>query len=324
MVGATPAGVMIVFSELFGLTFGDWLSILLVPVVLAGLGGLGRLFITWLKRRDLEVEKQRLENEQALEQQRAQDEVFQAYLNQMSQPLIDRELYKAGRYDAVRVLARARTIGVLWKLDAYRKRSLMQFLHEARLIRRKELPDRVSPEPAPSAPGVDQDREEDQKFVENPVIGLSSADLIESFLKWINLSKADLTGADLKRANLGEADLRSVDLRGVDLEGADLRGALLSKAEDLEDADLEVKGADLRKANLKDADLSNANLSDANLSDANLEDATGWNKEQLKQAESLEGATMPTGQILKSKDNPDGSTPEEWLESHGKETSGPP
>jgi uncharacterized iron-regulated membrane protein len=84
---------MIVFSELFGLTFGDWLSILIVPVVLAGLGGLGRLFITWLKRRDLEVEKQRLENEQALEQQRAQDEVFQAYLNQMSQPLIDRELY---------------------------------------------------------------------------------------------------------------------------------------------------------------------------------------------------------------------------------------
>jgi hypothetical protein len=89
----------------------------------------------------------------------------------MSQPLIDKQLHKTGRYDAVRVLARARTIGVLWKLDAYRKRSLMQFLHEARLIRRKELPDRVPPEPAPSAPGVDQ------KSVENAVIGLSSADL---------------------------------------------------------------------------------------------------------------------------------------------------
>jgi hypothetical protein len=104
--------------------------ILIVPVVLAGLG---YLFTWWQKNRDLKVEAQRLKNEQELEQQRAQDEVFQAYLDQLMEPLISGQLHKAGRFDSVRVLARARTVGVLWKLDPNRKRSLLQSrLHQDR------------------------------------------------------------------------------------------------------------------------------------------------------------------------------------------------
>jgi uncharacterized protein YjbI with pentapeptide repeats len=99
----------------------------------------------------------------------------------------------------------------LWKLDPNRKRSLMQFLHEAKLIRREEL---------------DQQGEE----VENPVIGLSGADLRDGYLRGLNLSKADLRGADLKSVNLRNADLKSADLRGANVKGADLSGAYLKGA----------------------------------------------------------------------------------------------
>src|SRR5215213_1007780 len=145
----------------FGLTLEELLSILIVPVVLAGLG---YVFTWWQKNRDLKVEAQRLKNEQELEQQRAQDEVFQAYLDQLAEPLTSGQLHKSRRFDSVRVLARARTVGVLWKLDSNRKRSLMQFLHEAKLIRREEL-----------------DRKGEE--IVNPVIGLSGADLGGGYLR---------------------------------------------------------------------------------------------------------------------------------------------
>jgi len=242
----------------FGLDFEELLSILIVPVTLAGLG---YLFTSWQKDRDLKVEAQRLKNAQELERQRAQDEVFQAYLDQLAEPLISGKLHEAGRFDSVRVLARARTVGVLWKLDPNRKRSLMQFLHEAKLIRREEL-GRVG-----------------EKAV-NPIVGLSGADLRDGYLRWLDLSKADLRGADLKGADLRNANLKSADLRGADLEGSDLRGALLTEAEDTEGADL--KGADLRDANLMDADLSGADLEGALLDEG-----------QLDESKSHAGATMP-------------------------------
>lgn len=202
--------VVIVLDERLGLKSKDLLSILIVPVALAVVG---YLFTWWQKSRDFAVEEQRLKNARELEQQRAQDEVFQAYLDQMSQPLIDRKLFEVGRYDPVRVLARARTLGVLWKLDANRKRSLMQFLHEARLIRREEL----------------RDPEEDwEEPVENPVIGLSGADLRGAFLKWLDLSKADLSGADLSDASLKGANLHHAKVTDKQLDTAkSLKGATM-------------------------------------------------------------------------------------------------
>jgi hypothetical protein len=71
----------IVVRKPFRLTLEDSLSILIVPVALAGVG---YLLTWWQKNRDLAVEAQRLKNSQELEQQRAQDEVFQAYLDQLT------------------------------------------------------------------------------------------------------------------------------------------------------------------------------------------------------------------------------------------------
>jgi uncharacterized protein YjbI with pentapeptide repeats len=70
-----------------------------------------------------------------------------------------------------------------------------------------------------------------------------------------------------------------------------------------------LTGGNLQGAFLQGADLIRANLQEAKVTDA-----------QLADAQSLQGATMPDGQILKSDDNPDGPSFEEWLKD--KEGSG--
>ena len=70
-------------------------------------------------------------------------------------------------------------------------------------------------------------------------------------------------------ASLGGADLRGADLRGADLALADLRGA-------------DLTGANLRGAFLLGADLGEARVTN----------------EQLNDARSLAGATLPDGTRL--------------------------
>jgi hypothetical protein len=120
------------------------------------------------------------------------------------------------------------------------------------------------------------------------VVSLYGADLSGANLSEVpNLSKADLSNAILSGANLSGDFLIEADLSNADLSGANLGDAILLRA-DLSEADL--SGADLRGADLRGADLNGANVS----------------PEQLAQAYSLEGATLPSEQILKSDDNPNG------------------
>jgi hypothetical protein len=100
----------------------EWLKLLIVPAVLAG-GGL------WFNT-------QQREREQKIANDRAQDEALQAYLDQISQLLTDKErpLRRAQPGDNLSAVARARTLTALTRLDAGRKRSVVQFLQEANLI----------------------------------------------------------------------------------------------------------------------------------------------------------------------------------------------
>jgi uncharacterized protein YjbI with pentapeptide repeats len=91
-----------------------------------------------------------------------------------------------------------------------------------------------------------------------------------------DLAAAELAGAFLEEANLFKADLRKANLRGTNLSRTNLSGANLFEA-------------DLSYANLFGADLSYADLSGADLSQARVA------LDQLEQAKSLEGATMPNG-----------------------------
>jgi hypothetical protein len=118
-----------------GKTVWDWLPIvgaLLIPVVIA--------FGTWrITTQQGKLEDQRAQVEQELAEQRAQDEVLQAYLDQMSGLLLERDLRASEEDSEVRTLARARTLTVLERLeDPSRKTAVMQFLVEANLVQRVE------------------------------------------------------------------------------------------------------------------------------------------------------------------------------------------
>jgi hypothetical protein len=176
-------------------------------------------------------------------------------------------------------VVRSRTLTVLNRLDGSRKGSVVQFLFEARLIRR------------------------DPPIIDLLGANLAGACLVEADLSGVYLRSVDLRGAvltsseryytNLIGATLSEADMSDADLRGVDLSSAHLGYAVLRSA-DLRGTRLD--NAYLSHANLTGADLSGANLSSVDLSWANLRGTTGVTEERLEQqASSLEGATMPAG-----------------------------
>jgi hypothetical protein len=141
-----------------------------------------------------EIEDQRAESERIVEEQRAQDDALQAYLDQMSTLLLEKNLRSSEVDSEVRMLARARTLSVLGRLDPRRRTEALRFLLEANLVR-----------------SVDG---------RNPVIELSEAEL----------SGADLSDAKLKGADLNEAQLSDVNLSEADLSDADLSNASLKEA----------------------------------------------------------------------------------------------
>jgi hypothetical protein len=141
--------------------------------------------------------------------QRAQDDALQAYLDQMSHMLTNKErpLRRAQPGDDLSVVARARTLTVLTKLekkrtlDKERKGSVVQFLYESGLITKARR-----------------------------ILDLSKADLFMADLYWAKLSEANLHGVYLIKANLIKANLSGAYLIEADLVDADLSDANLSNA----------------------------------------------------------------------------------------------
>jgi uncharacterized protein YjbI with pentapeptide repeats len=374
----------------------DWLqlmSALAVPVVIAVAG-------FWFttnqnaqqdkleNKRIAEAQKladQRAQVDREIEEQRAQDEALQAYLDQMSQLLLDKKLLRSEESSPVRTLAQARTTTIISRLDAEDNVSVTRFLTDSGLTgaRRANLeqPSTVSLLRQTALRDADLAGaflpDADLTEANLPDADLSNASLVSADLSGANLEGtklkgadlifADLTNADLRDANLTDANLDKVKWKGTELEGAtlpsssskfveqlidliqrgdSLEGANLVGADlaqrnlagaSLQDADLSkasLSGANLEDANLAEADLFSADLSGtnlegaslegANLEDTNLEDAALSNtnlreanvtQKQLDQAGSLEGATMPDGQVLKGPDSPNGPTFEEWRKS---------
>jgi uncharacterized protein YjbI with pentapeptide repeats len=301
--------------DLGGMTLRNWLPIvgaLLVSLVIA----LGIWGITWQleklenqrAQQAQKLENQRAEAERELAEQRAQDEALQAYLDQMSQLILDRELLQVEQGDPVHepgdpvhTLAQALTSTAILRLDAEHNESVTHFLSNSGLAVRSEDSPRLLRGSTLSHAKLSG------AYLPNADLGdadLSGADLSNALLLNANLIGADLSGADLSNALLDNADLiahlANANLSGANLIGADLSDANLFSA-DLSDANL--IGADLSRA-----DLSEANLVGANLENANLGGADGiTNAELEQQALSLVGADMPNGQKY-----------EDWLKSKGK------
>ncbi len=180
-----------------------------------------------------------------LEAQRAREAALQKYFEQVGKLLIE----QSGKPN-VATVARAQTLAVLEGLDPERKRILLQFLSESKLIS-----------------GV------------SPKIKMKRANLRDANLNEAELKEANLERARLRRAKLSKADMKKAKLRKAKLGKADLSEAELNDA-DLSKAVLEK--ANLNKANLSNADLSDADLSGAkNLTQEQIDKAVGDDRTKL-------------------------------------------
>jgi hypothetical protein len=232
-----------VVSSIFGIKLWNLLKVLVVPITV----GAAVPWLNWLQKK----------REQDVEDQRAQDEALQAYLDYLSERILKDDLRDAVEGTGLRRLTRARTLTVLERLGPKSKGRVMQFLAELNLIQRK-LTERGPLEKRPS-----------YKAFKNEAV--------------VSLRGADLSGAYLRRANLYAVGLLNVDLSNADLSSANLIAAKL-------------RNANLSGANLSGANLSRADLTGTDLSYATLRGVEGWTEEDLTTAKSLKGATMHNGQ----------------------------
>jgi uncharacterized protein YjbI with pentapeptide repeats len=199
----------------------------------------------------------------------------------MTELLLNKGLATSEPDQPIRDIARSSTLAAVRQLDTDRKAILLQFLYESNLIT-----------------GVD------------PIISLNGANLSGAFLFRANLNGANLSGAHLYSSLLRGANLNGTDLTDADLSGANLSSAILDNAflsgANLNFADLSganLSSAILDNAFLSGADLSfaflfRANLSDADLRGADLSNARNLTNQQLAQARSLLGATLPNGTVM--------------------------
>jgi hypothetical protein len=186
---------------------GDAKAVSENAAVIGALLALGGVFTTQLVNSALEdrrareardIEATRAQETRRIETMRAEVSALRTYFEHMGRLLADPDhpLHRTMLGDDARTLARANTLLILQSIDdPVRKRNLVEFLHQSRLI-----------------------------HSELPVVDLHGA----------NLGEADLSHANLSHANLRGADLYEANLRGAHLEGADLRDARGVTEEELE------------------------------------------------------------------------------------------
>src|SRR5215217_4248892 len=114
------------------------------------------------------LDDRRNQESRDLEAQRAHEAALQNYFEQVGTLLIDQPLHRASPGDNLSTVVRVHTLAVLEGLDPDRKRILLQFLYESRLLHR-----------------------------DKPVVSLVSADLSGANLVDAILREADLRGANL-------------------------------------------------------------------------------------------------------------------------------
>jgi uncharacterized protein YjbI with pentapeptide repeats len=218
-----------------GMTLRSWLELLVVPLALVVIGFLFSVQQDARQQRiedqraqeAQKIENQRAEAERELAEQRAQDEALQAYLDQMSQLMLERKLLEAEPGDPVHTLAQARTSTVILSLDAEHNESVTRFLIDSGLAESSEASAGLLSE-----------------------IALSHANLSGAYLPNANLFGADLSGANLSDAHLYQANLSEANLSRADLSRADLSRANLSDAQGITNEELEQQADSLKGATM--------------------------------------------------------------------------
>ncbi len=232
-----------------GKTLWDWLALFLVPALLA-----------WLTYQLQQIAQKRSEQQAELEREIAtinlREEALQAYIDRMSELLINKNLSLSSD-TPLQGVARIRTLTILRRMneDRERKGSVIRFLIDAGLI---------------SSAAKLNLSSADLTGADLSGANLTSANLGDANLSGAILEHATLEGAYLRHANLSSADLSGANLSGADLIAADPIGAKLLGAKLL---GAKLIGANLSLADLRLADLTGADLGGAILAGADLDAA---------------------------------------------------
>jgi hypothetical protein len=188
-----------------GKTLWDWMSLLIVPLVIVAATAVLSYFESERENRRAdalrkaeteradalaEAESRRLQAQQRIEDDRVQESVLQSYIQDMTGLLLDKGLATSKLDDPVRQIARSRTLTAVRQLGGDRKGVLLQFLYESNLIRKID-----------------------------PIVRLNGANLRDIDLRRdliqdesFTIVGAELGGVDLSGVNLGFAHLEYVNL----------------------------------------------------------------------------------------------------------------
>ena len=261
-------------------TLWDWLQLLVVSAMIAGVG-------LWFSGEQGEAQRKSAESvaqgQRDAEDRRAQDTALQSYVDQMSTLMEGGKLRNSPPGSDERALARTQTLTVLRRAtDAEHKRTVVRFLYEGKLIR-------MNP---PNSKSTNQNL---------PIVTLTDANLIGAdlgnniSLADVNLSGAQLRGANLTKTNLTGADLSGATLINATLDGSDLTNANLSGA-NLNGVTLSLPKDEAGEKVGEAANLTGVDFTDTDLRGADLQGAKGMtNGELQRQTSLLTGTTMPDG-----------------------------
>ncbi|CAF0982072.1 unnamed protein product [Rotaria sp. Silwood1] len=220
------------------------IGVLLVPLTLA--------IIIAQKQRQQDVD---------LAAQAEQERVLATYLQDLAALLLNKNT-TFDKNSAASSVVRAKTLTTLIKMDAQRKRQVILFLYEAKLIKRNSKYASINLFDA-DLDNLDMSLSESKskyyKTYDIMDIQLRGASLVNSSFKWCHLDFSDFSQADLKDANFQYAKLSNADFSYAHLSNTDFTMANVSKAI-----------------------FAYANLSNSSLSD-----------EQLSTALTLQGAILP-------------------------------
>jgi hypothetical protein len=203
---------------------GDWVSLLLLPVIV--LGGLAWLGVLGMQQNQASARLLQAQRDQQAATVRAaveqrEEAILQEYLGRIADLMAHDKLLHSAPIDDSRTVAQALTLTTLRQVGPARRGLLVRFLFETKLINN------------------------DYK-----VVTLREADVSGALLRGADIRDcyfygADLHGSDLRGTNLSFAILVLSNLAGANLAGANLQGSDLSQAN--------LAGANLQGANLKDA-----------------------------------------------------------------------
>lgn len=183
------------------------------------------------ERRQAKLDREMAERDKNFEElilhDRTQETLLEAYLDRMSELMLEKGLMKSKESSEIRYIARIRTLIVLrrlndlLRLDRKRKAIVINFLYESHLI---DNPISIIDMTEANLDNIDL------RYGYFPDIKLSGASLIDARLEQISLQNSDLRGVNLSSADLSEGDLDSALLENAFLDEAIFSDASLVSA----------------------------------------------------------------------------------------------